>query len=61
MARESSSACVDWTYKTVEAANTMYSFLPNTPSQTFTQSFGLSIGGKVIHRVGKIEHKLARM
>ena len=53
-------ACVDWTYKTVEAANTMYSFLPDTPSQTFTQSFGLSVGGKVIHRVARIEHKLAR-
>lgn len=54
-------ACVDWTYKTVEAANTMYSFLPNTPSQTFTQSFGLSIGGKVIHRKAEVEHKLARI
>ena len=51
-------ACVDWTYKTVEAANSMYSLLPNTQSDSFTQSFGLSVGGKVIHRVGEIERKL---
>lgn len=50
--------CVDWTYKTVEAANSAYSLLPDTPSHNFTQSFRLSAGGKVIHRVGKIEHKL---
>ncbi|OOG55435.1 hemopexin repeat-containing protein [Rhodanobacter sp. C03] len=51
-------ACVDWTFRTVEAANSMYSLLPNTPSQSFTQSFGLSVDGKVIHRVGGVEHKL---
>ena len=28
--------CVDWTYKTVEAANSMYSLLPDTPSNSFT-------------------------
>ena len=53
-------ACVDWTYRTVEAANSMYSLLPDTPSQSFTQSFGLSVGGKVIHVVGKVQHKLTR-
>jgi hypothetical protein len=52
-------SCVDWTYKTVEAANSMYSLLPDTPSNSFTQSFGLSVGGKVIHRVGKVQHMLA--
>jgi hypothetical protein len=52
-------SCVDWTYKTVEAANSMYSLLPDTPSSSFTQSFGLSVGGKVIHRVGKVQHTLA--
>ncbi|WP_445145847.1 hemopexin repeat-containing protein [Dyella sp. Tek66A03] len=52
-------SCVDWNYSTVEAANSAYSLLPNTPSQSFTQSFGLSVGGKVIHRVGKVEHVLA--
>jgi hypothetical protein len=51
-------SCVDWTYKTVEAANSMYSLLPDTPSNSFTQSFGLSVGGKVIHRVGKVQHML---
>ncbi len=50
--------CVDWTYKTVEAANSMYSLLPDTPSNSFTQSFGLSVGGKVIHRVGKVQRIL---
>ena len=50
--------CVDWTYKTGEAANSMYSLLPDTPSNSFTQSFGLSVGGKVIHRVGKVQHML---
>lgn len=53
-------ACVDWTYRTVEAANSMYSLLPDTPSQSFTQSFGLSVDGKVIHSVGKVQHKLVR-
>jgi hypothetical protein len=48
--------CVDWTFKTGEAANSMYSLLPDTPSNSFTQSFGLSVGGKVIHRVGKVQH-----
>jgi Hemopexin len=52
-------SCVDWTYKTVEAANSMYSLLPDTPSHSFTQSFGLSVGGKVIHRVAKVQHMLA--
>jgi hypothetical protein len=52
-------SCVDWTYNTVEAANSMYSLLPDTPSNTFTQSFGLSVGGTVIHRVSKIQHMLA--
>ena len=51
-------ACVDWTFTTVEAANSMYSLLPDTQSRSFTQSFGLNVGGKVIHRVGGIEHKL---
>ena len=51
-------ACVDWTYRTVEAANSMYSLLPDTPSYSFTQSFGLSVDGKVIHRVGAVQHKL---
>jgi hypothetical protein len=52
-------SCVDWTYSTVEAANSMYSLLPGTlPSHSFTQSFGLSVGGKVIHRVGKVQRKL---
>jgi hypothetical protein len=36
----------------------MYSLLPNTQSDSFTQSFGLSVGGKVIHRVGEIERRL---
>jgi hypothetical protein len=53
-------ACVDWTFSTVEAANSAYGLLPSAPSQTFTQSFELSIGGKVIHRVGKVRHKLRR-
>ena len=53
-------ACVDWTFSTVEAANSMYSLLPDTQSQSFTQSFGLSVDGKVIHRVGQVQHKLAR-
>ena len=51
--------CVDWDYITVEAANSAYSLLPAAPSHSFTQSFGLSIGGKVIHRVGTIQHKLS--
>jgi hypothetical protein len=55
----SEPSCVDWTYSTVEAANSMYSLLPDTPSHSFTQSFGLSVGGKVIHRVGKVQHMLA--
>jgi hypothetical protein len=51
--------CVDWTYKTKEAANSMYSLLPDTPSHSFTQSFGLSAGGTVIHRAGEgVEHRL---
>lgn len=51
--------CVDWTYKTGEAANSMYSLLPDTPSHSFTQSFGLSVGGTVIHRAGEgVEHRL---
>jgi hypothetical protein len=38
----------------------MYSLLPGTlPSHSYTQSFGLSVGGKVIHRVSKVERKLA--
>jgi Hemopexin len=53
-------ACVDWDFSTVEAANSAYGFLPSAPSQTFTQSFELSIGGKVIHRIGKIRHSLRR-
>lgn len=52
--------CVDWDFSTVEAANSAYGFLPSAPSQTFTQSFELSIGGKVIHRIGKIRHSLRR-
>ena len=32
----------------LEAANSAYGFLPSAPNQTFTQSFELSIGGKVI-------------
>jgi hypothetical protein len=52
-------ACVDWTFKTVEAANSAYSLLPQEPSQSFTQSFGLSANGKVIHKVGQVAHKLA--
>jgi hypothetical protein len=51
--------CVDWDFITVEAANSAYSLLPAAPSNSFTQSFGLSIGGKVIHRVGTIQHRLA--
>lgn len=51
-------SCVDWTYKTVEAANSAYSLLPREPSHAFTQSFGLSAGGKVIHRRAEVEHKL---
>jgi hypothetical protein len=51
-------ACVDWTYRTVEAANSMYSLLPDTPSDGFTQSFGLSVDGKVIHSIGAVQHKL---
>jgi hypothetical protein len=39
----------------------MYSLLPDTPSHSFTQSFGLSVGGKVIHRVGKVRHMLGPM
>ncbi|WP_198651486.1 hemopexin repeat-containing protein [Dyella sp. C11] len=50
--------CVDWTFSTVEAANSMYSLLPSAPSQTFTQSFGLSVGGVVIHRKAEVEHRL---
>lgn len=53
-------ACVDWDFSTVEAANSAYGFLPSAPSQTFTQSFELSIGGTVIHRIGKIRHSLRR-
>ena len=53
-------ACVDWNFSTVEAANSAYGFLPSAPSQTFTQSFELSIGGEVIHRIGKIRHSLRR-
>jgi hypothetical protein len=52
--------CVDWDYTTVEAANSAYGLLPSAPSQSFTQSFELSIGGKVIHKVGKVRHKLRR-
>jgi hypothetical protein len=52
--------CVDWDFITVEAANSAYGLLPSAPSQTFTQSFELSIGGKVIHKVGKVSHKLRR-
>jgi hypothetical protein len=51
-------SCVDWAYSTVEAANSTYSLLPDTPSNSFTQSFGLSVGGKVIQRVGKVQHML---
>ena len=51
--------CVDWTYKTGETANSMYSMLPDTPSHSFTQSFGLSVDGTVIHRAGEgVEHRL---
>jgi hypothetical protein len=53
-------ACVDWDFRTVEAANTAYGFLPSAPSQTFTQSFELSIGGKVIHKAGAVSHELRR-
>ena len=53
-------ACVDWDFSTVEAANSAYGFLPSAPSQTFTQSFELSIGGKVIHKVGRVRHELRR-
>jgi hypothetical protein len=53
-------ACVDWDYSTVEAANSAYGFLPSAPSQTYTQSFQLSSGGKVIHRHGKVRHSLHR-
>ena len=36
----------------------MYSLLPDTQSHSFTQWFGLSVGGEIIHRVGEIEHRL---
>ncbi len=36
----------------------MYSLLPSAPSHSFTQSFGLSVDGKVIHSVGAVQHKL---
>jgi hypothetical protein len=39
-------SCVDWIYRTVEAANSMYCLLPNAPSHSFTESFGLSADGK---------------
>lgn len=51
--------CVDWDFSTVEAANSAYGLLPSALSRTFAQSFGLSIGGKVIHKVGTVRHKLS--
>jgi hypothetical protein len=51
-------ACVDWDYTTVEAANSAYGLLPSAPSHTFAQSFRLSLGGIVIHKLGTVRHKL---
>ena len=52
-------SCVDWDFSTVEAANSAYGLLPSALSRTFAQSFELSIGGKVIHKVGTVRHKLS--
>jgi hypothetical protein len=51
--------CVDWDFSTVEAANSAYGLLPSALSRTFAQSFELSSGGKVIHKVGTVRHKLS--
>lgn len=52
-------SCLDWDFSTVEAANNAYGLLPSVLSRTFAQSFELSIGGKVIHKVGTVRHKLS--
>ena len=50
--------CVDWNFSTEETANSGYGQLPAAPSNTFTQSFGMTAAGvAMIDKRAKVRHK----
>jgi len=53
-------SCVDWSYVTVEKANSSYGKLPANPNGIFTQTFELSAAGVVIDRKAQVRHITAR-
>ena len=52
----SEPSCVDWTYSTVEKANSSYGVLPGHANQAFTQTFQTSAAGIVIDRKAAVRH-----
>ena len=43
-------SCVDWSYITVETANSAYGTMASSPAQVFTQSFGVAPAGVIISK-----------
>ena len=54
----SEPSCVDWTYSTVEAANSVYSPIYSGSSQEFCQSFRYDSTNNVIERKSPVMRKL---
>ena len=50
----SEPAFVDWTYVTVETANSVYGPLPVVPSQNFVQSFSHTAASGTIHKTAQV-------
>jgi hypothetical protein len=55
-------SCVDWSYITLEKANSIYGVLPSNANQTFTQFFQASAAAvsAVTPRAGTVLHKTSR-
>jgi hypothetical protein len=56
----SEPSCVDWTYSTVEKANSSYGVLPGHANEAFTQTFQTSTAGIVIDRKATVRHITSR-
>jgi hypothetical protein len=50
-------ACVDWSYVTVETANSVYGPLPAVASQGFVQSFSYTAASSTIHKTAQVRKR----
>jgi hypothetical protein len=49
-------SCVDWSYVTLETANSIYGPLPRGANQTFVQSFARVPTGAIVRKLAEVNH-----